>query len=229
MTTFGSSGGWWCRTPPEHLVPGFVVFPEWWGPNDYATHRAEQLARQGYVAFVADMYGDGATTADAAQAAQWAGRVLTSPASRARAVAALTQLRSSPMVDGHRVAAIGFCFGGSIALELARSGADLRAIAAFHAGLATSQPATRESLRARVLVLHGAADPHVAADDIHDFQAEMTAANADWHMASYGGAVHSFSNPAADKAGLNGVAYDERAARRSWRLMLDFLTESFAH
>jgi len=216
---------------PDEAVaprPGVLVFPEWWGVNDYPRRRARQLAAHGYVAFAADMFGDGATTDDAAEAAQWSADTRLGPLSRARSRAALKVLVARPGVDADRVAAIGFCFGGDVALELARDGADLRGVVAFHASLTSIEPAAAGRLSAAVLALHGADDPLTPPERVAAFADEMRAAKADWQLVSYGGAVHSFSNPDADAAGIDGVAYDEPAARRAWTHHLTFLTEVLA-
>jgi dienelactone hydrolase len=207
------------------LRPAVLVFPEWWGVTAYPRHRARQLAAQGYVALAADMYGEGYTTKDAAEASQLAGQTRLSALGRERSAAALEALRADERVDGGRVATIGFCFGGDVALELARSGAEVRCAVAFHASLTTTSPAAPDGLHARVLALHGADDPIVPPEQVQAFQDEMRAARADWQLVAYGNAVHSFSNPDADAAGIEGVAYDEATARRSWALGLAFLDE----
>jgi dienelactone hydrolase len=144
---------------------------------------------------------------------------------RARAAAGLEVLRSSPQCDG-RCAAIGFCFGGSTALELARSGADLAGVVSFHGGLDTPHPEDARNIRGKVLVLHGADDPHVPADQIMAFMREMRDAGVDWQMNLYGGAVHAFAIPDAADPG-RGLQYNASADRRSWKAMLDFLGEIF--
>lgn len=209
-------------------VPGVLVFPEWWGVTDFPRERARQLAAQGYVALAADMYGDGLATDDYEQAAELASDTRLGPLARARAAAAFEVLGEHPHVDAARIAAIGFCFGGDVALELARSGADVRGVVAFHAALPTLEPAQAETMQARVLALHGADDPLVPPDRLAAFQDEMRGARADWQLVSYGNAVHSFTNPTAGEHGIEGVAYDETAARRAWALHLAFLAEVLA-
>lgn len=206
--------------------PGVLVVHEWWGMNDYAKRRAEQLARLGYVAFALDMYGKGKVTSDPKEAGRLSGlyrddRVLM----RARAAAGLAVLKGRPQVDPARIVAIGYCFGGTTVLEMARGGAELKGVVSFHGGLATPNPADAKNIRGQVLVLHGAADPFVPAAEVVAFQEEMRQAGVDWQMVFYGGAVHSFSNPDAGRAGIKGVAYDERADRRSWQAMRNFFDE----
>lgn len=207
--------------------PGVLVLHEWWGLNDYAKMRARQLAEMGYVAFAADIYGKGvrARTADEARrlSARFKGdhRLM-----RARVRAALWELKARELVDAKKVAAIGYCFGGTAALELARSGAKLRAVVSFHGGLDTPAPAVRGRIAPSVLVLHGGDDPHVPLDEVVGFQKEMREAKADWQMIIYGGAVHSFTNPKAGDDPSRGSAYNERAGRRAWDAMRLFLAET---
>lgn len=208
--------------------PGVLVAPEWWGLNDYAKRRAEQLASLGYVAFALDMYGKGKTTTDPKEAGRLAGTFRSDrQLMRARALAGLDVLKGRPQVDPARLAAIGYCFGGTVVLELARSGADLKGVVSFHGGLATPNPADAKNIKGKVLVLHGADDTFESPAEIAAFQEEMRQARVDWQMVYYGGAVHSFTNPDADRAGIKGVAYNEAADRRSWRAMLDFFAEIF--
>ncbi|KAF0220870.1 MAG: dienelactone [Geobacteraceae bacterium] len=206
--------------------PGVLVAPEWWGLNDYAKGRAEQLARLGYVVFATDMYGKGKTTTDPKEAGQLAGLFRNDrKLMRARAAAGLDILRNRPQVDTTRIAAIGYCFGGTVVLEMARSGADLKGVVSFHGGLATSNPADARNIKGKVLVLHGADDTFESPAEIAAFQDEMRQAKVDWQMNYYGGAVHSFTNPAAGRVGIKGVAYNEAADRRSWQAMRDFFDE----
>jgi dienelactone hydrolase len=205
--------------------PGVVLFPEWWGVDDYIVERATQLAESGYVVLVADMYGDGCATRDQAEAARQASTTRTGPLARSRARGALEALIQHPRVDPDRLTAAGFCFGGSVALELARDGRPVKGVVAFHAGLATTLPTRGPAIDARVLVLHGADDPFVSADELANFQNEMRAAAADWEVVIYGGAQHSFTRPDASRAQMAGVAYNELAARRSWDRAQAFLRD----
>ena len=209
--------------------PGVLVVHEWWGLNDFAKNQAAKLASLGYEAQAADMYGNGVTTSDREEAGKLAGALRGNPdLLRARAQAALDFLAAVPRVDPKHLAAIGFCFGGTTVLELAYSGADLAGVVSFHGGLPRPQPGDQKRLKARILVLHGADDPHVPAADIAAFQEAMRQAGADWQMVFFGGAVHSFTNPAAGDNKAAGVAYDARTARRAWRSMLEFFREIFA-
>ncbi len=209
--------------------PGVLVVHEWWGLNDFAKQKASELAGLGYTALAADIYGNGQTTTDPKEAARLAGEMRGNPKLlRARARAGLQALAASPQVDPQRLAAIGFCFGGTTVLELAYSGADLVGVVSFHGGLSRAQPDDLKRIKARVLVLHGADDPHVAEADIRAFEQAMRQAEADWQMVFFGGAVHGFTNPATGSNKASGVAYDARAAQRSWRYMQDFFQEILA-
>ncbi|MDB5171859.1 MAG: dienelactone hydrolase [Phycisphaerales bacterium] len=209
--------------------PGVVIVPEWWGLNDYAKTRAKQLAQLGYVAFAADVYGNGQVTEDPKEAGKLAGALKGGDRKelRIRVVAALQQLKANPNVDPAKTAAIGYCFGGTTALELARSGADVAAVVSFHGDLSISQPAQPGEVKAKVLVNHGADDAFEPQEQIVAFQDEMRKAHADWQMNIYANAVHSFTNPGADKHGIPGIAYNKEADRRSWQAMLDLFHEVF--
>ncbi len=210
--------------------PGVLVVPEWWGLNDYAKHRARMLARLGYVAMAVDIYGDGKTTVDPKQAGAWAGALRAGDRHelRARIAAALARLKSEPRVDPSRTAAIGYCFGGTTVLELARSGARLSGVVSFHGGLDTQAPAQPGQIRARVLACHGANDPFEPPAQVQAFEGEMRKAGADWQLNIYSGAEHAFTNPAADSFHIKGVAYNAEADRRSWQAMRDFFGEIFS-
>jgi dienelactone hydrolase len=201
---------------------------EWWGLNDYAKGRAEQLARLGYVAFALDMYGKGVSTADPKVAGELSGVFRKDRAlGRARAEAGLAVLKRRPEVDPARIAAIGYCFGGMVVLEMARGGADLRGVVSFHGGLSTPNPADAKQIRGKVLVLHGADDPFESPAEIAAFQDEMRQARVDWQMNIYGGAVHAFTNPMAGSYGIKGVGYNAEADHRSWLAMRNFFDEIF--
>ena len=208
--------------------PGVLVVHEWWGLNDYPKYRAEQLAKLGYVAFAADIYGDGANTTNPDEAKKLAGQFYGNPdLLRARVNAGLDVLRKNPNVDTKRIAAIGYCFGGMTVLELARSGADVAGVVSFHGGLATKNPGDAKNIKGKVLVLTGADDPNVPPDQVAAFQKEMRDAKVDWQMDSYGGAVHAFTNPAAGNDNSRGAAYNEKADMRSWEEMKRFFAELF--
>lgn len=208
--------------------PGVLVVHEWWGLNDFAHQQADKLAEMGYVALAADMYGGGKVTGDPEEARQLAGQVRGTPLMRARARAGLAALAGHELVDSARLAAIGFCFGGTTVLELAYSGADLRGAVSFHGSLTAPRPEDLKNLKAKILILHGADDPLVKPEEIAAFQDGMRRAGADWQMIYYGGAVHSFTNPAAGTDKSRGVAYDPKAAARSWQHMRLFLKELFS-
>ncbi|HWE04536.1 MAG TPA: dienelactone hydrolase family protein [Tepidisphaeraceae bacterium] len=209
--------------------PGVVIVPEWWGLTDYAKSRAQQLARLGYVALAADVYGNGQTTDDPKQAGKWAGALRAGDRKelRARVAAALERLKSDPNVDPTRMAAIGYCFGGTAALELARSGAAVRAVVAFHSDLSTAQPAQAGQVKAKILVCHGADDTFESPEQIAAFQDEMRKAKIDWEMNVYGHAVHAFTNPDADRHGIPGIAYNKEADHRSFEAMIALFNEVF--
>lgn len=208
--------------------PGVVVFHEWWGLNDYIKSRARDMASLGYVAFAPDVYGKGVRPANAKDAGNEAGKYMSDRALlRSRANAGLKVLLSNKLVDPKRVAATGYCFGGAAALELARSGAPIAVTVTFHGSLDTPAPDDAKNIKGSVLALHGADDTYVTADKVLAFQQEMRNAGIDWHMVTYGGAVHGFTNPANGADPSKPVAYNEKADKRSWRAMRDFLAEVF--
>jgi dienelactone hydrolase len=207
--------------------PGVLVVPEWWGLNDYVKSRTEQLARLGYVAFAADIYGEGFTTSDPKVAAQKAGQAKEAGLPRSRGKLALEQLRTNDHVDAQNLAAIGYCFGGATVLELARAGEDLKGVVSFHGALDTKQPAQAGQIKAKILVLHGAADPFVPPQQLAAFEKEMTDAKADYKVVPYAGAQHAFTNPDVDKAGLDGAKYNKVADEQSWQAMQQFFREIF--
>jgi dienelactone hydrolase len=208
--------------------PGVLVVHEWWGLNSFSMKRAEELARLGYIAFAVDMYGEGIRAGDPKKAGELAGVYLNDRTlMRARAMAGLDVLMSHPLVDAKKIAATGYCFGGTTALELARGQAPVLGVVSFHGGLSAPSPATTKDVKAKVLVLHGADDPFATRDQINTFMDEMRGSGADWQMIFYGGAVHSFTNPDADSFGIKGIAYNEKADKRSWQAMRQFLDELF--
>src|SRR5262249_46375928 len=200
--------------------PGILVIHEWWGCNEYAKHRATQLADLGYVAIAVDMYGDGKSTTDAAEAGKLSSAARADAAAfRDRINGWLGVLKARKEVDPGRTAAIGYCFGGSTALELARSGADVKAVVSFHGALGTKSPAAAGQVKAKVLACNGADDTFVSADERAKFQAEMKNAGVDLTWKDYPGAVHSFTNPDADSFKIPGVAYNKAADEQSWKAM----------
>jgi dienelactone hydrolase len=204
--------------------PGVIVFPEWWGLNEYAKTRAKQLASLGYVAFAADLYGEGkvidiAHPNDAKEMATY----LRSHQDvwRGRAQAAFKTLTARPNVDASKVAAIGYCLGGSTALQLAFTGADLKAVTTFHAGIPPTTPAEAGAVKAKILVCHGGADPAVPMKAVEGLKAAMEAAKKPLDVVVYPGVVHSFTSPDADKVGNPAMKYNKEADADSWRRMTE--------
>jgi dienelactone hydrolase len=210
--------------------PGVLVVHDWLGVSADTKARTEQLAGLGYVAFAADIYGKGIRPADSKAAGAEAGKWKSNRANlRKRARAGLDLLAANPHVDGKKLAAIGYCFGGTTVIELARSGAPLAGTVSFHGGLDSPTPADGKNIKGKVLVLHGADDPFVPAADKAAFEKEMRDAKVDWQLVEYGGAVHAFSIRGAGNDNSRGAAYNARADHRSWEAMKTFFaTELFA-
>jgi dienelactone hydrolase len=210
--------------------PGVLIVHQWLGLTDYEKHRAQMLAELGYVAFCADIYGKGVRPKDTKEAGVQAMKYKADrPLLRARVNAGLDVLKKSELVDTRRVAAIGYCFGGTTVLELARSGADLNGVVSFHGGLDSPTPADGKNIKCKVLVCHGADDPTEKPGDFAAFQQELREAHVDWQLNEYGGAVHSFTQPMAGNDNAKGAAYNERADKRSWRDMQGFFAEIFGN
>jgi dienelactone hydrolase len=209
--------------------PGVLVFHEGLGLGDFAMARARMLAELGYVAFAADMFGDRRQARNLQEVAKLVGDLGDEPQMlRARGRAALAKLAALPQVDASRTGAIGFCFGGSVVLELARGGADLKAVVSFHGVLATRTPAVSGNVKASVLVCTGADDPLAPPEQIKAFEDEMRAADVrDWQVISYGNTLHGFTNPAADGSMLRTALYSEQADRRAWASMRSLFDEVF--
>jgi dienelactone hydrolase len=208
--------------------PGILIIPEWWGLNQFIKHRAEQLAQLGYVAFAADMYGNGLVTTDASEAQKLAGKFYhDNKLLRQRAQVALDELKEDSRADAKRIAAIGYCFGGTCALELARSGAPLRAVVCFHGSLNTANPTEAGKIKGKVLVCHGGDDSFVPDEQVIAFENEMRKAKVDWQLNTYGGAHHAFSNPDADNFKIPNISYNPSADKRSWQAMKSFFEEVF--
>ena len=205
--------------------PGVLVCHEGPGLDEHAKGRAERLAGLGYAAFALDYHGEGKPLARDEMMGRLGALMGDPDRIRELAGAGLAILLAQADVDPARVAAIGYCFGGTMALELARSGADLAVVVGFHSGLGTQRPARPGDVKAGILVCIGADDPIVPPEQRAGFEQEMRAAGVDWRMNIYGGAQHSFTNPNADVAGFPGVAYDRSTDERSWRAMLDFFDE----
>jgi dienelactone hydrolase len=211
------------------IRPGVMIIHDWNGIDDYEKGRAKQLAELGYVAFAADIYGKGHNAAEPGKAREWAGKFRNGDRAlfRERLSSGLTFLKSQPQVNIERVVAIGYCFGGTGVLELARSGASLEGVVSFHGGLSASDTATTAPIQTRILVCHGADDPGVPAEQVNAFQDEMRTLGADYQLIAYGDAVHSFTNPGAGNDKSRGNAYNAAADRRSWEHLKVFLTEVF--
>ncbi|MEO1234657.1 MAG: dienelactone hydrolase family protein [Myxococcota bacterium] len=210
--------------------PGVLVVHEWWGHNDYARSRAQALAKMGYTALALDMYGDGKQASHPEDAGKFATSVLSNmDLAKGRFMAAQATLAKHPTVNGDKIAAIGYCFGGSVVLTMARLGLDLDAVASFHGGLQLP-PRTAETVEARVMVAHGGADPFVKKEQITAFVGDMVEAKADLTFYSYAGVVHSFTNPGADAFGKKfslPLKYDEDADKKSWQALGRFLEQTF--
>ncbi len=214
----------------EGKRPGVVVVHEWWGLNDYAKSRARDLAELGYSALAIDMYGEGKHTEHPKDAMSFMKAALSdAEAAKGRFNAGLDLLKQQAQTDTEKLAAVGYCFGGKVVLDMARQGAPLDGVVSFHGALATQTRATPGSVKARVLVEHGAADSMVSADDVAALSAEMVKAGADYQLVSLPGAKHGFTNPGADKFQEQGVdvAYNQTADERSWQDMQRFLDETF--
>jgi dienelactone hydrolase len=207
--------------------PGVLLCHEGPGVSDVCKGFARQLAELGYVAYAMDYHGGGQPV-DMGQAMQKIMGWMADPSGiRAIATAALKVLTDQPQTDAARLAAIGYCFGGTTSLELARSGADIKAAVGFHSGLATARPQDAANIKGKVLALIGADDPIIPPEQRLDFEKEMTAAKVDWRLVLYGGAGHSYTNPEVGQLGRPGFEYHELTARRSWRAMLDLFDEVF--
>jgi len=210
--------------------PGVIVFPEAFGLGEHAIAKAERLAQElGYVALAADLHG-GRKIVGMADLGEALGPLRASADRvRARAGGALQALRSQPDVDPTRIAAMGFCFGGTMSFELALSGADVKAAIGFHSGLTVTSPQDAGQIKGKVLAMLGADDPGIPPEQRAAFEKMLTDAKVDWQVTLYGGVVHSYTNPEADKMGRPEFArYDARADRRSWNQMAALLDEVFS-
>jgi dienelactone hydrolase len=207
--------------------PGVLIVHQWRGAGDYEKKRAEMLAKLGYVAFALDIYGKGVRPAAVPEAAALSGKFKNDRALlRARAQAGLEQLKKHPLADPARVAVIGYCFGGTTALEMARAGLDVAGVVSFHGGLNTQPGLEATTVKTKLLVLHGADDPFVPPAEVEAFKAEMKRARADLRFTAYPGAVHSFTDWNADGS-IKGAQYDRSADEKSWDTMRAFFEELF--
>jgi len=211
--------------------PGVLVVHEWWGHNAYARKRARMLAELGYTALAVDMYGDGKQAMHPNDAGKFAGEVMKNfDTGKARFLAAEDFLKKQPFVDPTRIAAIGYCFGGGVVLNMARQGADLKGVASFHGSLAAVKPAQTGMVTAKLRVYNGADDKFTTPEAIEAFKKEMTDAKADFQFINYPGAVHSFTNPEATKLGKKfnlPMVYNADADKKSWEDMKRFFTDIF--
>lgn len=211
--------------------PGVLVVPEWWGLNDYARKRARMLAELGYIALAVDMYGDGKVVTTPDEAGKLSSEVMKNfDVGKARFLAAMDFLKQQPMVDPNKIAAIGYCFGGGVVLNMARQGVDLKGVASFHGGLTAVKPAQPGGVKAKILVLHGGADKFITPEQIEAFKQEMKSASADFQFISYPGATHSFTNPEATELGKKfnmPIAYNADADKKSWSELKEFLKKIF--
>jgi dienelactone hydrolase len=210
-------------------APGILVVHEWWGLNDYARGRAEKLAQMGYVAFALDMYGKGKSTEHPDEAAAWMKEVNGNmDLWLKRTMAGFEILKKQPQVDTNKLAAIGYCFGGATVQILAYSGANLKGVVSFHGSLIPPSAEQAELTKANILICHGAQDPMNKPEALTTYVNAMNASSIDWQMIAYGGTRHSFTNPDADKRGMEALAYNPSADRRSWQHMTFFFNELFA-
>ena len=219
--------GYFAAPENSQAIAGVLVAPEWWGRNEYTEQRARELAEHGYAALAIDMYGDKKVTTDAKQAYAWMMQTFDDAETIVtRASAALSTLTQQPEVNADKLAAIGFCYGGKVVLDLARSGADLKAVATFHATLSPKAPAVEGQVKAEILVLHGEEDSMVTLDDVAQFKEEMFAAKVNHEVIVFENAKHGFSNPLADeRAKANGVdlGYNAEAEAKGLAAMYELL------
>lgn len=212
--------------------PGVLVVHEWWGHNEYARKRARMLAELGYTALAVDMYGDGKQAMHPADAGNFSSEVMQhfNDQGKPRFLAAMDFLRQQPTTDPARIAAIGYCFGGGVVLNMARQGADLAAVASFHGSLTAVKPAAAGTVKAKVRIYNGADDKFVLPEAIAAFKKEMTDAKADFAFINYPGAIHAFTNPEATELGKKfnlPLAYQEKADKESWADLTGFLKKVF--
>ena len=208
-------------------APGVVVVHDWMGVGPYVKMRAEQLAEMGYVAFVADIYGKGQSPKDAKEAYAISSKYKSGDRKllRDRAIAAYDTLKKSPLVIENKIAASGYCFGGTTVLEMARAGLPLTGVISFHGGLVAGTTNDAKNIKTKLLVLHGAIDPYVLPAEVSQFQKDLDVANVDYQLISYSGAVHSFTHKDAGTDLGKGAAYNEAADKRSFVAAKNFLTE----
>jgi len=208
--------------------PAVLVVHEWWGLNEYARKRADELASMGYVAFALDMYGKGKVTKHPEEAGAWMKAVRNNlQLWQGRAMAGLEVLKNAEQTDPSRMAAIGYCFGGATVQQLAYAGADIKGVVSFHGSLVPAPADAERTVKAKILICHGAADPFTKSGEIETYISAMEKSGLDWQLNVYGRAKHSFTNPDADKMGMAALAYSADADRRSWANMKTFFDEIF--
>jgi len=214
----------------EGRRPGVLVVHEWWGITPHVRGEARKFAEQGYTAFVVDMYGDGATADNPKDAGKLAGSVVKNPpVMESRFNAARAELARHHTVDASRIGAAGYCFGGTVSINMARAGADLVAVATFHASLFMNTPAPKQ-VKPKLLVMNGAADPLVKPDQIEAFKKDMDAAHADYRFINFPGALHAFTNPEATELGKKfsmPIAYDAAVDKQAKAEAARFFAEAF--
>ena len=208
--------------------PGVLVVHEWWGLNDYAKKRAEMLAEMGYVAFAADMYGDNKVTTHAKDAGAWKNQITSNvEAWQNRANLGLDVLKNHKLTDNDKTAAVGYCFGGATVIQMAYAGSDVNGVVSFHGSLPAASESQAKSIKTDILIAHGNADSFVPAEQVSTFRAALDNAGVNYQFNDYDGAKHAFTNPGAGEYGIEALAYNEEADKRSWQAMQDFFAKIF--
>lgn len=222
--------GYFATPTTNQPVAGVIVAPEWWGRNEYTEQRARELAEHGFAALAIDMYGDKRVTTEVPQASAWMNQTFEQADTIVnRAQAGLATLAAQPEVNTEKLAAIGFCYGGKVVLDLTRSGADIKAVVTFHAVLAASAPAEKGKVKAEILVLHGELDSMVTLDNVASFRQEMHDADVDHEVVIFEDAKHGFSNPLADeraKANNVDLGFNAEAERQGLEAMYELLDKN---
>lgn len=227
-TTLQGFAAWDDASTGKGKRPGVIIVHEWWGHNQHARNQALRLAKAGYVGFALDMYGKGKLAKHPEDAKAFVAEASKDPAvARARFDAAVAQLKKMPQVEATKIAAIGYCFGGGVVLDMARSGEELAAVATFHGSLSSELTAKKGSIKPRILVMTGGDDPMIGSAQVEGLRKELTAAGARFEIISYPGTKHSFTNPDADKAGVPGLGYSPTADKESFAALTKMLHEVF--
>jgi dienelactone hydrolase len=212
---------------PLKQKPGILILPAWLGINDHSKEVAQKLSAMGYHAFIADIYGEGKYPANTKEAGEQAGFYKKNTDKYQQRIAAAMAALIKNGADANNIVVIGYCFGGTGALEAARAGFNVKGVVSFHGGIGKDTARANSAIKTRVLVLHGADDPYVPQKEIDSFISEMKEAKADWQMVYFSNAVHAFTEKAAGNDNSKGAAYNEKADKRSWEYFSDFLTEIF--